>query len=164
VILRPIRPEDARLYPDFIAKLENRDIRLRLLAPRKKFSDDFLARLTQIDYAREMAFVAIDPESHALLGVARLAADPDYTRAEYAVIVRSDLKAQGIGWSLMEHLIAYARAEGLQRLEGTVLAENVGMLDMCRELGFAIARDPEDPGACQVRIDLAAAANRPVPA
>jgi acetyltransferase len=164
VTLRPIRPEDARLYPDFIAKLENRDVRLRLLAPRKKFSDDFLARLTQIDYAREMAFVAIDPESGALAGVARLAADPDYTRAEYAVIVRSDLKAQGIGWSLMEHLIAYARAEGLQRLEGTVLAENVGMLEMCRELGFAISRDPEDPGACQVRIALAADANQSVPA
>ena len=163
VTLRPIRPEDAHLYPDFIAKLENRDIRLRLLAPRKTFSDDFLARLTQIDYAREMAFVAIDPESGALAGVARLAADPDYTRAEYAVIVRSDLKAQGIGWSLMEHLIAYARADGLQRLEGTVLAENVGMLEMCRELGFAIARDPEDPGACQVRIELAADVNRSVP-
>jgi acetyltransferase len=161
LILRPIRPEDAHLYPDFIAKLESRDVRLRLLAPRKVFSHDFLARLTQIDYAREMAFVAIDPDSGALLGVSRLVADPDYNRAEYAVIVRSDLKDTGIGWSLMEHLIAYARAEGLKRLEGTVLAENTRMLAMCRELGFSIVLDTEDPGHCTVRIDLA---TPPVPA
>ncbi|MEJ0097208.1 MAG: bifunctional acetate--CoA ligase family protein/GNAT family N-acetyltransferase [Bauldia sp.] len=154
--LRPIRPEDARLYPDFTDKLEGRDLRLRVLAPRKFFAHDFLARLTQIDYAREMAFVALDPESGALLGVSRLVADPDYTRAEYAVIVRSDVKGTGIGWSLMEHLIAYARAEGLKRLEGTVLAENTRMLEMCRQLGFSVEPDPDNAGSCAVRIDLAA--------
>ena len=163
VTLRPIRPEDAHLYADFTAKLENEDVRLRVLAPRKFFAHDFLARLTQIDYAREMAFVAIDPESGQLLGVSRLVADPDYTRAEYAVIVRSDLKGTGIGWSLMEHLLAYARAEGLKLLEGTVLAENTKMLEMCRELGFSVMPDPENPGHCAVRIDLAAKAV-PMPA
>jgi len=164
LLLRPIRPEDAHLYPAFVAKLENQDVRLRLLAPRKMFSHDFLSRLTQIDYAREMAFVAIDPDSGELLGVSRLAADPDYLRAEYGVIVRSDLKTTGIGWSLMEHLIAYARAEGLKLLEGTVLMENTRMLDMCRNLGFSIALDPDNPGHCTVRCDLAARATPTVPA
>ena len=156
VLLRPIRPEDARLYPDFVAKLDNRDIRLRLLAPRKQFSHDFLARLTQIDYAREMAFIAVDPDSAELLGVSRLVSDPDYTRAEYGVIVRSDLQGLGLGWALMEHLLTYARSEGLALIEGEVLSENAEMLAMCREMGFTVLPDPEDPGCFKTRLTLAA--------
>jgi acetyltransferase len=154
LILRPIRPEDARLYPDFMAKLEDQDVRLRVLAPRRAFSHDFLSRLSQIDYAREMAFVAIDPDNGELLGVSRLVADPDYVRADFALIVRSDLKGTGIGWCLMEHLMAYAQAEGLKRLEGTVLVENTRMLAMCAELGFSIVFPPDDPDRCAVRIEL----------
>jgi acetyltransferase len=154
VILRPIRPPDERLYEDFLAHVDDSDIRLRLLAPRKAFPHDFLARLTQIDYAREMAFVAIDAASGDLLGVARIAADPDYTRAEYAILVRSDLQGMGLGWSLMEHLLAYARAEGLGRIEGTVLAENTDMLAMVRDLGFSITRDPDEQGLRRVEISL----------
>jgi len=153
-LVRPIRPSDEHLYPAFFEKLEDHDIRLRLLAPRKAFSHSFLSRLTQIDYAREMAFVAVDPEDGALLGVSRLAADPDYVRAEYAVIVRSDLKGMGLGWALMTRLMDYARAEGLQRLEGTVLSENTGMLAMCEQLGFSIRRDPDNPGCKKVQIEL----------
>jgi acetyltransferase len=154
VILRPIRPPDERLYEDFLAHVDESDIRLRLLAPRKAFPHDFLARLTQIDYAREMAFVAIDAASGDLLGVARIAADPDYTRAEYAILVRSDLQGMGLGWSLMEHLLAYARAEGLGRIEGTVLAENTDMLAMVRDLGFSVTRDPDEQGLRRVEISL----------
>jgi acetyltransferase len=155
VVLRPIRPEDERLYPDFLAQLTERDIRLRLLAPRKAFSHDFLARLTQIDYAREMAFVAIEPDSGALLGVARLSADPDYVRAEYAITVRSDMQGCGLGWALMTHLMAYARAEGLKRIEGIVLAENTDMLAMAAKLGFSVGPDPDDPACRRVAISLA---------
>ena len=88
------------------------------------------ARMTQIDYAREMAFVAATPGE--LLGVARLVADPDYRNAEFAVIVRSDLKGKGLGSALMQHLIAYARAEGLEGMQGDVLLANTGMLNLCR--------------------------------
>jgi acetyltransferase len=154
VHLRPIRPPDERLYAEFLDKLEDRDIRLRLLAPRKAFPHDFLARLTQIDYAREMAFVAIDATTGALLGVARLAADPDYTRAEYAIVVRSDLQGRGLGWSLMEHLLAYARAEGLGKIDGFVLAENTEMLSMVRQLGFSVSSEPGEPGLTRVEISL----------
>jgi acetyltransferase len=154
VQLRPIRPPDEHLYEDFLAKVDDGDIRLRLLAPRKAFPHDFLARLTQIDYAREMAFVAIDAASGHLLGVARIAADPDYTRAEYAILVRSDLQGMGLGWSMMEHLLAYARAEGLGRIEGSVLAENSDMLNMVRDLGFSVSPDPDEPGLTRVEISL----------
>jgi acetyltransferase len=154
ILLRPIRPPDERLYPDFLAKVDDQDIRLRLLAPRKAFPHDFLARLTQIDYAREMAFVALDAATGELLGVARIAADPDYTRAEYAILVRSDLQGKGLGWALMEHLLAYARSEGLAKVEGTVLAENTDMLAMVRDLGFCVAPDPGEPGLRTVEISL----------
>ncbi len=164
VFLRPIRPDDARLYPAFFEKLDNRDIRLRFLAPRKQFSHEFLARMTQIDYAREMAFVALDPDNGSLLGVSRIIADPDYTHAEYGVIVRTDLQGRGIGWALMEQLLAYARSEELSLVEGEVLAENSEMLLMCREMGFSVHPDPEDPGCYKVNINLTKAAPAKVPA
>jgi acetyltransferase len=103
---------------------------------------------------RAMAFVALSPDQKELLGVARLAADPDYTQAEYAIIVRSDLKGHGLGFALMQHLIRYAESEGLHDLHGDVLAANERMLAMCRTLGFDIAADPEDPGLCKVRLKL----------
>ena len=127
---------------------------MRFFSPVKGLSHRFLARLTQIDYAREMAFVALDPEGR-LIGVARLAADPDYTHAEYGVLVRTDLKGKGLGWLLMQHLIEYARAEGLSELFGLVLIDNTTMLDMCRKLGFDVAPEPEDPSVRRVTLQLA---------
>jgi acetyltransferase len=154
VFIRPIRPEDEHLYGAFVAKLSREDIRFRFLTPRKEFSHKFVARFTQIDYARAMAFVALDKEQKELLGVARLAADPDYVTGEYAVIVRSDLKGTGIGWALMRHLIRYAEKEGLRELMGAVLAGNQRMLEMCRSLGFEISIDPEDASIRKVRLKL----------
>ena len=120
--------------------------------------------MTQIDYAREMAFVALDPEDGTLLGVSRIVADPDYTHAEYGVIVRTDLQGRGIGWALMEQLLAYARSEELSLVEGEVLSENSEMLLMCREMGFAVHPDPEDPGCYKVYINLAQSAPAPAAA
>jgi acetyltransferase len=154
VRLRPIRPEDERLYHDFFAHVTLEDQRLRFFTAAPSLSHRFLAKLTQIDYAREMAFVAIARDSGALLGVARMIADPDYTSAEYAVLVRSDLKGKGLGWRLMQHLIAYATAEKLERLDGAVLADNTSMLQMCRELGFGIEADPDDASVRRVRLQL----------
>ncbi|MCG8561413.1 MAG: GNAT family N-acetyltransferase, partial [Hyphomicrobiales bacterium] len=68
---------------------------------------------------------------------------------------RSDLKGKGIGWALMQHLIAYAKAEGLQELHGSVLRENTTMLQMCEELSFEVAADPEDPSVREVVLRLA---------
>jgi len=163
VLIRPIRPTDEALYRGFLEKLSAEDIRFRFLSPRKEFSHSFVARFTQIDYARAMAFVALSEDQQDLLGVARLAADPDYTRAEYAVIVRSDLKGRGLGWALMHHLIRYADSEGLRDLHGDVLAANERMLKMCRELGFDITADPEDLSLRRVRLKLPLEAARTVP-
>jgi len=144
VRLRPIRPDDERLYADFFAGIAPSDARLRFFSPKPETSRRFLARLTQIDYAREMAFVALDGRDGRLLGVSRFMADPDFENGEYAVLVRSDLKGKGLGWALMQHLLAYARASGLGRIYGHVLRDNTTMIDMARQLGFTITADPED--------------------
>ena len=156
IFVRPIRPIDEPLLAAFQAKLSPEDIRFRFLAPRKEFSHKTNARFTQIDYGRDMAFIALSADGQELLGVARLAADPDYTKGEYAIIVRSDLKGTGIGWALMRHLIHYAEKEGLRELMGEVLESNARMLDMCRALGFEIVADPEDLSIRKVRLKLPA--------
>ena len=86
--------------------------------------------------------------------MARLASGPDHASAEYAILVRSDLKGRGLGWALMRHLIHYAEKAGLRELTGSVLASNQRMLDMCRALGFEIATDPEDISIRKVRLKL----------
>jgi acetyltransferase len=154
LLIRPVRPDDEPLYEALMRRMTPMDIRLRLFAPVKKFSHKLMARMTQLDYAREIAFAAVAGEPAEFLGAVHLAADPDYIRAEYAVMVRSDLKGQGLGWMLMQHAIAYAKSEGLRELHGSVLRENTTMLLMCGELGFESSPDPEDPAVLQVRLDL----------
>lgn len=154
IVLRPIRPEDEALYALFFSRLTPEDIRMRFFTAKPDLSYKFLARLTQIDYARDMAFVAIAVDSGELLGVSRLVADPDRTYAEYGVLVRSDLKSKGLGWRLMQHLIDYARAEKIQTLQGDVLASNTTMLQMCTEMGFHVEADPSDAGIRSVRLEL----------
>jgi acetyltransferase len=151
----PIRPEDEALYEPFFAAVNAEDHRLRFFGAGPKLSHGFLARLTQIDYAREMAFVAIAQSTNALLGVVRVIADSDYTRGEYAILVRSDLKGRGLGWRLMQHLIEYAKAEKLQELHGSVLTGNTTMLRMCRELGFTVDAEPGDGTVRRVTLQLA---------
>ncbi len=154
IFIRPIQPSDDGLYGRFLRSITTADLRLRFFTPKAEFSDAFIARFTQIDYAREMAFIAIDPESGEMLGGSRLIAGPDYTSGEYAAMVRSDLKGHGIGWALMQQLIEYAKAEGLQQIYGSVLHENTQMLAMCRELGFAVRTDPDDIMLYQVTLAL----------
>jgi acetyltransferase len=156
ILVRPVRPEDEPLYGPFFAAVTPTDLRLRFFAPIKDFSHSFIARLTQIDYARAMAFVAIDEASGAMLGVVRLHADANYVSGEYAILIRSDLKGHGLGWSLMQLMIEYARSEGIRTINGQVLRENVMMLDMCRELGFHIASDPQEPSSVIVTLQLSA--------
>jgi GNAT superfamily N-acetyltransferase len=103
-----------------------------------------------------MAFIAIDEASGNMLGVVRIHTSADYESAEYAILVRSDLKGHGVGWLLMQSIIEYARREGLRRIEGQVLAENTTMLRMCSELGFQISADPHEENMRIVALNLAA--------
>jgi acetyltransferase len=130
------------------------DLRLRFFAPMKEFTHEFIARLTQLDYARAMAFVAFDEATHELVGVVRIHSDSIYESGEYAILLRSDLKGKGLGWALMQLIIEYAKSEGLKMISGDVLQENIIMLDMCRQLGFEVKPDPMEHDLCNVRLRL----------
>jgi acetyltransferase len=154
VRVRPIRPQDEALYPDFGACLDPEDVRLRFFAWIKEASHAFIARLTQIDYSREMAFAALHATEERLLGVGRLAADPEMESGEFAIIVRSDLKGHGLGWGLMERLIAYGRSVGLKHITGEILRENTTMLRMCAALGFRLEAFPGDASLVRAMLAL----------
>jgi acetyltransferase len=154
VFVRPIRPEDEPLIHEFLRHVTAEDLRLRFFAPMKEFSHEFIARLTQLDYARAMAFVAFDEATRELLGVVRIHSDSIYETGEYAILLRSDLKGRGLGWALMQLIIEYAKSEGLKTIAGDVLAENTTMLAMCRQLGFSVTTDAEDTTLCNVSLKL----------
>ena len=144
VFVRPVRPDDEELFLEFLKRVSAEDLRLRFFAPIREFSHAFLAKLIQIDYARAIAFVALDAGTGEMIGVVRLHADANHETGEYAILLRSDLKGQGLGWELMRLTIEWARADGLSVVEGQVLRENTVMLDMARALGFKIRSDRSD--------------------
>ncbi|MES2150950.1 MAG: bifunctional acetate--CoA ligase family protein/GNAT family N-acetyltransferase [Pseudomonadota bacterium] len=139
LLLRPVRPEDGPAHLAFCAALDPEDVRLRMFAPVRALSPAQLARFTQIDYDREMAFIAL--REGQILGVARVVADPDNCEAEFAITVRSALKGRGLGPLLMARLIAYCRARGTRRMVGEALPYNARLLAMVRKLGFTVRPD-----------------------
>lgn len=140
--IRPIKPEDAPLLAQLVCDLAPEDSRMRFFTPVRSLDPVALARFTQIDYDREMAFVMFSGNSLSpLLAVSRLASDPDNFRAEFAIVVRSELHRRGIGRLMMKRLIQYARDRGLSELVGDVLAENHAMLALCAELGFHFSQE-----------------------
>jgi N-acetylglutamate synthase and related acetyltransferases len=156
VLIRQLKPDDLPLYPDFLGEVTADDLRLRFFAPMREVSYDLLDRLVHYDPARAMAFIAIEEASGRMLGVVRLHDDPDGATGEFAILVRSRLKGRGLGWHLMKHMMAYAKAKGLDAVRGEVLAENTSMLTMCAELGFTIVDSPGEPSVRHVEMPLAA--------
>ena len=132
--VRPIRPDDEPMLQAFSRRLTAEDMRLRFFGPLRELSHEMAARLTQIDYDREMAFLLLDGDD--LLGVGRLAADPGFEQAEFALVVASDRQGRGYGTLLLLHVLQYAKARGVKRVIGHVLRENHKMLELTKRLGF----------------------------
>ena len=130
------------------------DIRRRFLAPISEFSHAMLARLTQLDYARAVAFVALEPSSGDALGVVRIAGDANHEKAEFAILVRTDHKGGGLGTALMKTILAWARADGYAELFGRTLSENAPMIQLAREFGFAITPDSREAGIQVMTLSL----------
>jgi acetyltransferase len=159
VLVRPIRPEDAAAHAEAFRQVSPEDIRFRFFSPLRELSPAMIARLTQIDYDREMAFVAVrrppggGPDE--TVGVARLIREPGADgSAEFAVIVGPPMKGQGLGRHLMERLFEWARAQGLRRIVGQVLADNRSMIAFVRALGFSVRRSPEDDDSVEAALEL----------
>lgn len=154
VLLRPLKVADAALYPDFLSAVTPEDLRLRFFAAMREVAPDLIDKLIHYDPATAQAFVAIEAKTGRLLGVVRLHDDSSGEHGEFAILLRSHLKGQGLGWQMMKHMIANAKAKGLKSVRGQVLAENTTMLQMCGELGFHASDDPEERGVKTVELPL----------
>ncbi|MEQ1754805.1 MAG: bifunctional acetate--CoA ligase family protein/GNAT family N-acetyltransferase [Micropepsaceae bacterium] len=154
-LMRPIRPEDAAALQGALAESNPEDVRMRFFSSLHQLPDRLAKRLTQIDYDREMAFVVLDDGAvpQQGVGVVRLALDPDRVRGEYAIIVKHDRQGTGLGFRMMQEIIAYARGCGVKQVFGDVLSENTAMLAMAEELGFRRTSYPE-PGVTEVTLEI----------
>ena len=159
LVVRPIRPEDEPQHRAFVERLRPEDLRLRFFHVRRELPHSELARLTQIDYEREMAFVAVRRLASGVeetLGVARAVADPDNVDAEFAIVVRSDEQCRGLGRLLLARLIAYQTARGTARLVGDVLRENAAMRGLASALGFQVESDASAGDSVRIVLPLRA--------
>jgi acetyltransferase len=154
VTVRPIRPEDEAMHRAFLEQVSPEDLRFRFFRVTNRFSHEFLAGFTQIDYDREMALIAIRPAADGqpeTLGVVRAVSDADNAQAEFAILVRTDFKGHGLGEALMRRIIDYQARRGTGLLYGEVLINNHAMLALCKALGFRV--DPGEPDEI-VRVEL----------
>ena len=147
VTLRPVRPEDEPAHSEFITRLSPEDSRFRFFHYVRSMPHTQLARLTQIDYDREMAFVATrrGPKGEETIGVVRTVADPENETAELSIVVRSDLKRRGLGSHLLRKAIEYCRSRGTKELAGDVLEGNDAMLELTKRFkGFTLSELDEE--------------------
>jgi len=154
--VRPVRPDDEPALIRLLQSLDPETVRLRFFAYIRHFSHDLAARMTQIDYDRELALVILpEDQPERLVGMGTLAADPDGARAEFAVLVDQAHCGRGLGRHLLEQFLRHAREQGIGRVFGEVLAENAPMIGLARALGFSVRALPDDPGV--VHVERAAA-------
>lgn len=146
-LMRPVLPEDETKMASFITQVSREDLYKRFFSEVGEFNHEALANLTQIDYDREMAFIATqinDNNQEVLLGVARVIADSHNHDAEFSILVRSDLKGIGLGRRLMEKIIAYSQTKGTTRLTGITMPSNKGMVQLAKKLNFKTETHFED--------------------
>lgn len=148
VTIRPIRREDAPMEQDFVKHLSPDSRYKRFMSTLQELSPGKLKYLTEIDYVRHLALLAVVQQNGQDLeiGVARYVANPSGNSCEFAVAVDDAWQGSGVAGILMLALIDAAKARGMESMEGIILASNHKMLKFARQLGFALRRDPDDRG------------------
>ena len=156
VRIRPIRPEDAVIERAFVSGLSDQSRYYRFMYALRELTPEMLSRFTQIDYDREMAMIAVlgDPPNETQIGVARYITLPNGETCEFAVVVADAWQGKGVAMHLVRPLIEHARAKGLTRMNGLVLAENTNMLRFAKMSGFTITPDPEDSSIMSISLNL----------
>jgi len=157
VVLRALREDDLGIEREFVTGLSSETRHNRLLGGAIKVTDEYLRRLTHLDWSREAALAAITMLGGAetLIGVARYVGEPDGAACEFAIVLADAWQGRGVGRRLMEKLIALARSRGLASVYGDVLSSNRAMLEFSRRLGFTPSRHPDDPTLVRVTLELA---------
>lgn len=163
VLLRPIRPEDEAAHAELLSRLSPEDSRFRFFHYLRAMPPSELARLTQVDYQREMAFVAVrrgEQGADETVGVVRTVADPDGDTAEFSIVVRSDLKRRGLGTLLLQKAVGHLRRKGIRELCGDVIASNESMLELARRFAGYSCDPPDEDGIVRIRLPLGEGAGR----
>jgi acetyltransferase len=151
--LRPIRPEDADAHAAMFTRLTPEDIRFRFFSAMRVLSAEQISRMTDVDYGREMAIIAVDDATGVTAGVARLVRnDTDGATAEFAVVVEPAVKGLGLASALMRAIIAWGKAQGVAEINGQILADNAPMLAFIKRLGFTINRIPGEPDILEAKL------------
>jgi acetyltransferase len=152
ITIRPMRPEDALLVKQFVHELSDESKYFRYMNSVQELTEEMLARLTQLDYSRELALVAVVEElgKEIGLGVSRYAINPDGKTCEFALVIADNIAGKGLGQKLMVALMDAARSYGLSVIEGEVLNNNHRMLKLMTRLGFEIKANEDDPGIMKV--------------
>jgi acetyltransferase len=153
IVIRPIRPEDAEMEQEFVRNLSKESRYMRFMQALRELTPDMLVRLTQIDYDREMAFLALTRQDgkEVEMGVTRYAINPDRNSCEFALVIADEFQNRGLGGVMMNILIDTARARGLRYIDGEVLAHNHGMLKLMQRLGFERQKSDIEDGIVVVR-------------
>jgi acetyltransferase len=152
--LRPIRPEDADAHAAMLSRVSPEDMRYRFFSPRKNLPTEQITRMCDVDYTREMAIIA-KHEDGRTMGVARLVRnDTDGRSAEFAVLVEPAAKGLGLGTMLMQAIIDWGRAKGVEEITGQILADNAPMLAFIRRLGFILYRIADEPDVMEAKLPL----------
>jgi acetyltransferase len=157
LLLRPLRAGDFASYCELVDDMDPEDVRMRFFAPLRHLPPEMAHRLTEFDPKQEYAIAAVGaaPDGHEqIYGVAHLMHDSTGDAAEFAILVRSDIKGHGLGTIMMQHVLDEARRRGLARVYGDVLRENQRMLTLAQDLGFVVERHPGEPHAVRVVLPL----------
>jgi len=154
LVVRPIRPEDAAAHTAMFARLTPEDIRFRFFSMLRTLSQEQIARMTQVDYDREMAFIAVREATGETVGVCRLVREPNTETGEFAVLVEPGMKGRGLARHLMQRVMDWGRSQGMTGITGQVLSENAPMLAFTRRLGFTFRRMPDEPDIVEVSAEL----------
>lgn len=142
--IRPACPDDEAALAEFFRHVTPEDRRFRFLTGLREVGHDFLIRLTQVDHDRTEDFLAFAEGGDMIIASAMLAADPDLTRAEVAISIRSDYKKRGLSWTLLEHLSRFAQAKGIKTLQSIESRDNHDAIRLEREMGFVATAYPGD--------------------
>ena len=140
LFIRPIKPEDAALFTELFNTLTPTSIYYRFFSVVKSLTPEILARFTQIDYDREISFVALDDRAgeEQMLGIANIIGEPDGKRGEFSVLIGDPWQGVGIGAKLLLQCLRIAQERGMEIVWGTVLSENIYMLGLGKKLGFTV--------------------------
>ena len=156
IVLRPIRAEDEPELKTFVDEQSAEDLRLRFFNAVHSFDHDDMADFTQLDYERQMAFIACWFHNGAwrIVGVVRTATTPDNDSAEFGMMVSTQLKQQGLGTLLLQKMVDYTRKRGSRVLYAETMRENMAMQGLARKLGMRVEESPDDPQAVRLTLEL----------